>query len=284
MYRLGSSERVDLPLAVVIGAGAMGMAVARRLAQQHRVLLADINAPLVEERVAAMRSEGCDASSIVCDVTSVASVQTLAATVGEKGGLAALAHVAGLSPSLGDFRSIMRVNLRGAALVADALLPLTRQGSAAVLIASLAAHNFTPVAEVLEILRDPTSEDLVERLQSAVGQERATPQIAYAYSKWAMLSLVRRSATAWGERGARIMSLSPGLIATTQGALEFQKSEGKQRLFQLSPMCREGTMLEIADAVEFLLSPRASFISGSDLLVDGGLCAAVSQKQASLTL
>ena len=278
MYRIGSSERADLPLAVVIGAGAMGMAVARRLAQQHRVLLADINGPHVEDRVSAMRGEGCDASSIVCDVTEFQSVQALAGAVTEKGGLGVLAHVAGLSPSLGDFRSIMRVNLRGAALVAEALLPLARQGSAAVLIGSLAAHNFTPSNEVIEILHKPTADDLVVRLESAVGSECATPQMAYVYSKWGILSLVRRSANNWGARGARIVSLSPGLIATTQGALEFQKSEGKRRMFQLSPLKREGTMLEIADAVEFLASPRASFISGTDLLVDGGLSSALSQK------
>jgi NAD(P)-dependent dehydrogenase (short-subunit alcohol dehydrogenase family) len=278
MYRIGSSERADLPLAVVIGAGTMGMAIARRLAQQHRVLLADINGPHVEDMVSRMQSEGCDASAIVCDVTDSASVQSLAAVVAEKGGLGVLAHVAGLSPSLGNFRSILRVNLRGAALVADALLPLTRQGSVAILIASLAAHNFTPSDKIAEILRTPAADDLVERLESAVGVDGATPQIAYVYSKWAMLSLVRRSAANWGARGARIVSLSPGLIATTQGALEFQKSEGKRRMFQLSPLQREGTMLEIADAVEFLASPRASFISGTDLLVDGGLSAALAQK------
>jgi NAD(P)-dependent dehydrogenase (short-subunit alcohol dehydrogenase family) len=278
MYRIGSSERADLPLAVVIGAGAMGMAIARRLAQQHRVLLADINGPHVEERAAAMRGEGCDVSSIVCDVTALPSVQTLAAAVSEKGGLGVLAHVAGLSPSLGNFHSIMRVNLRGAALVAEALLPLARHGSAAVLISSLAAHNFRPSDEAIEILNNPTADDLAERLERTLGSAAATPQMAYPHSKWGLMSLVRRSTANWGARGARIVSLSPGLIATTQGALEFQKSEGKRRMFQHSPLKREGTMLEIADAVEFLASPRASFISGTDLLVDGGLSSALSQK------
>ncbi len=278
MYRIGSSERADLPLAVVIGAGTMGMAIARRLAQQHRVLLADINGSHVESCVSQMRGEGCDASAIVCDITDRASVLALAAVVAEKGGLGVLAHVAGLSPSLGDFRSIMRVNLRGAALIADALLPHARQGSAAILIASLAAHSVTPSDNLIDILRNPTAEDLVEQLERVMGSNAATPQVAYAYSKWAMLLFVRRKAAAWGVRGARIVSLSPGLIATTQGALEFQKSEGKRRMFEHSPLKREGTMLEIADAVEFLASSRASFISGTDLLVDGGLNAALTQK------
>ena len=74
-----------------------------------------------------------------------------------------------------------------------------------------------------------------------------------------------------GGLGARIVSLSPGLIATPQGAREFEKSAGKMKLYERTPLGREGTMLEIADAIEFLASDRASFISGTDLLVDGGL-------------
>ena len=142
MYTLGSSERADLSLAVVIGAGTMGMAVARRMAQRHRVLLADLRGDHAEVQAAAMRAEGCDVRAIACDVTDPAAVAALAARVAELGGLGVLAHVAGLSPSLGDYTTIMRVNLGGVALVAEALLPLARPGSAAVLISSLAAHNF----------------------------------------------------------------------------------------------------------------------------------------------
>lgn len=271
MYRLGSSDRPDLPLAVVIGAGTMGTAVARRMTQRRRVLLADIDGARAEARAAAMREEGCDVRAMACDVTDACAVAALAGRVGELGGLGALVHVAGLSPSLGDYATIMRVNLRGVALVAKAMLPLARQGSAAILIASLAAHNFRPADDVVAILRDPAAPDLAERLAQAIGAEAATPQMAYVYSKWGILSYARTQAARWGEKGARIMSLSPGLIATSQGALEFEKSQGKKAMYARTPLAREGTMLEIADAVEFLASGRASFISGTDLLVDGGL-------------
>ena len=270
-YILGSSERADLPLGVVIGAGTMGMAVARRLAQRCRVLLADIDGARAEAGAAMLRGEGCDARAIACDVTDPAAVAALAARVAELGGLGTLAHVAGLSPSLGDYAGIMRVNLMGVALVAEALLPHARPGSAAILIASLAAHNFRPSDEAVAVLRDPAAPDLAERLAAVIGAEAATPQMAYVYSKWGVLSYARTQAARWGERGARIVSLSPGLIATTQGALEFEKSAGKRAMYEKTPLAREGTMLEIADAVEFLASERASFISGTDLLVDGGL-------------
>lgn len=120
------------------------------------------------------------------------------------------------------------------------------------------------------MLAQPNAPDLAERLAAVLGDD-ATSAMAYTHSKHGLLLYARRQAAAWGARGARIVTLSPGLIASPQGALEFAQSEGKRRMFAASPLQREGTMLEIADAVDFLASPRASFISGTDLLVDGGL-------------
>jgi NAD(P)-dependent dehydrogenase (short-subunit alcohol dehydrogenase family) len=273
---IGTSTRPDHPLAVVIGAGALGMAVARRLALGHRVLLADIDGGTAETRARQMRDEGCDASAIACDVTVAQSVADLAAAVADRGGFRALTYVAGLSPSAAGFRAILRVNLMGAARVCEALLPLAGQGSATVLVSSLAAHGYHPAPDVIEVLRDPGAEDLADRL-AAVMAEQAIPQLAYPLSKWGMNFYARRQAARWGERGARIVSLSPGLIATPMGALEFEKSPGKRAMYEKSPLRRECTMIEIADVAEFLVSPRASFISGTDILVDGGLNGALRE-------
>ncbi len=276
MHVIGTSDRPDLPLAVVAGAGALGMALARRLAQQHRVLLADVDGERAEANAETMRGEGSDAQGIACDVTLPDAVALLSDEVARCGGLGVLAYVAGLSPSAASFDAIIRVNLMGAARVCEALLPQTRPGSAAVLISSLAAHGHPPSAEVQTLLREASSPDLAERLVAAMG-DQATPPMAYAVSKWGMNQYCRIQATAWGERGARIVSLSPGLIATPMGALEFEKSPGKRAMYEKSPLKRECTMLEIADALEFLVSSRASFISGTDLLVDGGLGAALAE-------
>jgi len=276
MHIIGTSARPDLPLAVIAGAGALGMAMARRMAQNYRVLLADIDAERTEANAAAMRAEGCDAAALACDVTDPDAVMALADEVGARGGLGALVYVAGLSPSAASFEAIMRVNLIGAARVCEVLLPHTRPGSAAVLISSLAAHGLTPSPELQELLRDAAADDLPARLQSAMG-DQATSQMAYVLSKWGMNQYARRSAATWGARGARIVSLSPGLIATPMGALEFEKSAGKKAMYEKTPLSRECTMLEIGDALEFLVSSRASFISGTDLLVDGGLHAAMSE-------
>lgn len=272
---IGTSARPDHPLAVVVGAGALGMAVARRLALAYRLLLVDIDGDAAEARAAQMRAEGCDATAIACDTTNAALVAGLAEAVAGHGGFRALVYVAGLSPSAASFPAIVRVNLMGAARVCEALLPLAGQGSAAVLISSLAAHGAPPAPEVVELLKRPSAEDLAERAAAAMG-ELATPPMAYVISKWGMNLYARREAANWGARGARIVSLSPGLIATPMGALEFEKSAGKRAMYEKSPLRRECTMLEIADVTEFLVSTRASFISGTDILVDGGLAASLA--------
>lgn len=271
---VGTSARPDLPLAVIVGAGGMGMAIARRLGQRYRLLLADRNAGHLERSVVALRQEGHDAVGSLCDVTDPDAVGALAQRTGELGPMRVLAHVVGLSPSMGDWRALMAVNLVGAARVADAMLPLASSSTAAIFIASLAGHRAPPEGRIVALLDRPLEPDFLDALQAAL-TEPATAGLAYQHSKWALIRMCRQRAPAWGARRARIVSLSPGLIATPMGALEFERQPMKYDLLAKTPLEREGTMLEVADAVEFLASDRASFISGTDLLVDGGIAAAL---------
>jgi NAD(P)-dependent dehydrogenase (short-subunit alcohol dehydrogenase family) len=249
------------------------MAVARRLGERYRVLLTDIDAGRLEQRAATLRDEGHDVHSAACDITDRSSVASLAAAVREHGPLRVLAHVAGLSPSMADWQTIMRVNLLGARHVETALLPLAARGTAAIFIASTAGHMLAPAPEVLALLDEPDGPDFLERLDELTGG--MTPVKAYQLSKFALIRLCGRRAAEWGRQGARIVSLSPGLIATPMGALEFKRQPAKYDLLAKTPLQREGTMPEIADAVEFLASDRATFITGIDLLVDGGITAAL---------
>jgi NAD(P)-dependent dehydrogenase (short-subunit alcohol dehydrogenase family) len=271
---VGASARPDLPLAVIVGAGGMGMAIARRLGERYRLLLADCDGGHLEQRVAALRHEGHDAVGLICDVTDAAAVGALAHRTAELGPMRVLAHVVGLSPSMGDWRTLMAVNLVGATLVADAMLPLCAQGTAAIFIASLAGHRPPPEERIIALLDRPLEPRFLDELQAAL-TEPATSSLAYQHSKWALIRMCQRRAPAWGARQARIVSVSPGLIATPMGALEFERQPMKYDLLAKTPLQREGTMLEVADAVEFLASDRASFISGTDLLVDGGIAAAL---------
>jgi NAD(P)-dependent dehydrogenase (short-subunit alcohol dehydrogenase family) len=271
--KTGSNDRPDLPLAVVVGAGGMGMAVARRLGQRYRILLTDINVARLESNTKSLCSEGHDAIAVACDITDVNSVSNLASAVSAAGPLRVLAHVAGLSPSMADWQTIMRVNLLGARLVEQALLPLAGSGTAAIFISSLAGHLPPPASEILTLLDKPLDPDFLDQLEAALGE--VTTTLSYQLSKVALIRLCEQRAFVWGKVGARILSLSPGLIATPMGALEFERQPIKFDLLAKTPLQREGTMLEIADAVEYLASDRASFISGTDILVDGGIAAAL---------
>lgn len=282
LMKTGTSERPDLPLAVVIGAGGMGVSAARRLGDHYRVLLADIDAARAEERAAVMRDDGYDAQSLRCDITDPVSVDRLAETAAAAGPFRAVAHVAAKSPSMGSWREILTLNLIGAAHVERALLPLAKQGSAVVFVSSVAAYLMPdPGQEVLALLDDPLAPGFLEALEKLVAEQ--TPGMAYSLAKLALIHMCERRASAWGRRGARIVSMSPGMIATPMGALEFAGAarNSKLELLERSPLGREGTMIETADAIDFLVSDRASFITGIDLLVDGGVAAAMRFPQES---
>jgi NAD(P)-dependent dehydrogenase (short-subunit alcohol dehydrogenase family) len=264
----------DRPLAVVVGAGGMGMAVGRRIGASHRLVLVDRDEAHLERQVDALGGEGHDVVGAPCDVTDPAAVAEVADRARASGDVRSLVHVVGLSPSMGDGPTILRVNLLGARSVADAFAAVMAPGGAAVFVASVAGHGAEP-DEALRAALDQPPPATVDAVTRALGGT-LTPELAYVWSKWAIIRMCRLRAPAWGERGVRIVSLSPGMIATPMGAREFAAQPAKRALFELTPLGREGTMLEIADAVDFLVSDRASFVTGTDLLVDGGLAAATS--------
>ena len=273
----GTNERPGLPIALVIGGGGMGMSTARRLGQSHRVVLASQSAKKNAEREAALREDGIDAVAVQCDVTDPASVAELREFVARRGPLRTLAHVAGLSPSAGDWRELFGVNLIGTALMERACLELATQGTAAVFVSSSAGHLAVPPGpEILAVLDDPLTPGFFGRLDRLIMSEEQTPLQAYRLSKHALNRMCRRRAPAWGAKGARIVSMSPGPIATPMGARELEgpSRDVKLNLMRQLPIAREGTMVETADAIEFLASDKASYITGIDLLVDGGLVAA----------
>lgn len=270
-YVIGSNVRPGRRLAVVVGAGALGVAVARRLGERYRLLLADKDQDVLTEKLHELRAEGYDPLICQCDVTDPAAVHALAAESGRAGPIGVLAHVVGLSPSMGSFRDILAVDFVGAALVEEAILAHVSMGTAAVFVSSIAGHMGID-DDLLRAVEETPLADVVDVLQRRLG-DAATPQLAYCLAKAAVIRLCRRRASAWGSRGARIVSISPGLIATPMGALEFRHEPNKHRLLAVTPLCREGSMLEVADAIGFLASDQASFITGTDLLIDGGLTA-----------
>ena len=263
---------------VVTGAArGMGFAAARRMADAVDVLL------VVDRDENGARAAADELSATTrtvpaaLDVTDADGMAGLREQVAAEGTLRAVAHAAGISPTMADWRTVIRVDLVGTALLLDALGPLVQPGTAAVCFASMAAHmaadHVDPAVDVA--LDAPLDDQLLERLREAAGEMVEDPGAAYGLAKRGVQRLVRREAVAWGERGGRVNSVSPGMIDTPMGRQEFDAQPMMKVMLDMTPLAREGTADELADAVAFLLSDRASFVTGTDLLVDGGVVAAL---------
>jgi NAD(P)-dependent dehydrogenase (short-subunit alcohol dehydrogenase family) len=257
------------------GAGGMGRACARRFAAAgDRVVAADLAPAALDKLRAELAAEGLAIETCPCDVSDAAAVSALFAHLAASGPVGAIVHTAGLSGTMGTWQRVMQVNLVGTARILEAALPHVGPGSAAVCIASLASYASPPVAEVSEVMREPLAPDLLERLASIPGIAW-DPNTAYSHSKIGVRQLVARSAAAWGQRGARVVSISPGIIDTPMSTAEYAANPMMREMSRLTPLGRDGRADEIASAAEFLCSPAASYISGSDVLVDGGVAAAL---------
>ena len=253
------------------GSGGMGKACARLLGKRGAVIIADIKEPDVAAAATELRAQGLDVTPAVCDVSSADSVAALAHKAAAAGQVRALVHTAGLSPTMADWRRIMSVNLVGSALIEQAFLPLMAQGGAAVFIASMAGHTAQHGSATYSLLDDPMRPNLLSDLEAVVGAGAIDPGAAYGLSKQGVIQLCQRVCLAWAKQGARINSISPGLIDTNMGRLEAAHQEMMAVMLQKTPVGRWGTAQEIAQVADFLCSDGASFVTGIDILVDGGM-------------
>jgi NAD(P)-dependent dehydrogenase (short-subunit alcohol dehydrogenase family) len=255
----------------------MGLACAQRLADRvDHLLLVDLDGGSVTAAAGGIASAAA-LEPFVLDVTDREGLATLAARVADLGRLGPVAHAAGISPTMADWRRIFAVDLIGTALLADALRPLATTGTAIVCFASMAAQLGGSMAtpQIDAVLDDPLDDQFFERLHDAVGTSIEDTGTAYMLAKRGVQRFVQREAMRLGPRGARICSVSPGIIDTPQGRQEADAQEVMKSLTEMSALRREGQPSELAAVVAFLLSDEASFITGTDVLVDGGVCAAV---------
>jgi NAD(P)-dependent dehydrogenase (short-subunit alcohol dehydrogenase family) len=274
-------------IAVTGGAGGIGLACARALAARAGpLLLVDIDEEGLERAVGQLRAQGARARGAPCDVADPDSVAKLVETLRAAGGLGALVHTAGISPMMAGWREVLEIDLVGTARLLEAVLPLTDAGSVAVCIASVAGYMATTVSPRVDAVLDaPLDPAFLDRLAAAAGGPPDSSQ-AYILAKRGVIRLCERLAAAWGSRGARIVSLSPGLIDTGMGRLELEHQPVMKSQVELTPLKRApapgqsalpGRAEEIASVVAFLCSDAASFVSGCDIRVDGGLMAALHQ-------
>lgn len=264
----------DVRVMVVTGLGGMGLAAAKRIGSGMTVVLADVDPTTLSAAAEALRAEGYRVVEQATDVSDPASVTALADTAASAGRVEVLVHTAGLSPVQASVEAILRVDLLGTALVLDAFGGVISPGGAGVCIASMAGTMY-PVDADLERRMAVTPTDQLLALPELSAGAIPDPGTAYGLSKRANQVRVRAASVPWGRRGARVNSISPGIILTPMGSAELAGPSGQfmQQMIDSSGTGRPGTPHDIASAVEFLAGPAASFVTGTDLLVDGGAVA-----------
>ena len=263
-------------IVVVIGAGAMGAACARRLGPGYQVLLADNNADRLSAVTDEMRTDGFDVRTALVDVTDRDSIAQLAGGVQGAGRLKTLVHTAGVSEGMGQAETIFAVDTLGVVNVLDCFEPVLSPGTVGIFIISMAADllSLRPTpgwTDELEkrIIASPPRE-LLALLTSVLPENH---RFVYWQAKRAARLRVHAAAHAWTAHGARLMTISPGVISTAMTAMELPRVPEMRRFIELAG--RIGTVEDIANAAQFLASDLGSFLNGSDLLLDGGTIAAL---------
>ncbi|MDB5803079.1 MAG: short-chain dehydrogenase [Betaproteobacteria bacterium] len=261
---------------VVIGAGSIGQAIARRVSAGKHVLLADLKLENARAAAEVLSDAGFDNSVAVVDVSSRASVQALVKIATGLGRVTGLIHAAGVSPSQASPATILKVDLYGTALVLEEFGNVIAEGGAGVVIASQSGHRLGALtAEQNKQLATTPTEELLA-LPMLQPEQVKDSLHAYQLSKRGNSLRVMAEAVRWGKRGARINTISPGIIFTplARGELSGPRGEGYRRMINASAAKRGGTPDEVGTVGALLMGPDGGFITGSDFLMDGGVTAA----------
>lgn len=259
---------------VVIGAGSIGQAIARRISAGKHVLLADLRQQNAEAAAKVLSDAGFEVSVQTVDVSSRDSVQALAGKASAIGKISGLIHAAGVSPTQASPATILKVDLYGTALVLEEFGNIIARGGAGVVIASQSGHRLPALTP--EQNKSLATSPADELLALPFLQQVIDPLHAYQISKRGNSLRVMAEAVRWGKRGARINTISPGIIITplAKDELNGPRGAGYRRMIELCPAGRAGTPDEVGVVAAFLMGAEGTFITGSDFLMDGGVTAA----------
>lgn len=261
---------------VVIGAGSIGQAIARRVGAGKHVLLADLREETASAAAKTLSDAGFEVSTASVDVASRESVAALIGTCASLGSVSGLIHAAGVSPTQASPATILQVDLYGTALVLETFGEIIARGGSGVVISSQSGHRLPALtADQDKALAMTPAADLLAL--PMLQPERITDSLhAYQLAKRGNSLRVMAEAVRWGKRGARINAISPGIIFTplARDELAGPRGAGYRRMIALSAVGRGGTPDEVGNVGALLMGPDGAFISGSDFLMDGGVTAA----------
>ena len=258
---------------VLIGAGLIGLAIARRISIGKHLVIADYSQKNIDSVREILENSGYETSGIIVDISSKDSIKNLVKFAQEKGEVKNLIHAAGVSPSQASIQRIVEVDLFGTAVILEEFGNIIKDGGSGVVISSQSGYRLpalteqedralatTPVDELLNL-------DIVKNIKDTLH--------AYQISKRCNGLRVKAEANHWAERGARVNTISPGIIMTplAKDELTGERAEFYQNMLANIPAGRVGVADEIAELADLLLTDRGSFITGSDFLIDGGATA-----------
>ena len=261
---------------VVIGAGSIGQAIARRVSAGKRILLADLRQENADAAAKTLIDAGFNVTTAIVDVASRASAHALVEKAASLGEVSGLIHAAGVSPSQATPETILKVDLYGTALVLEEFGKVIAHGGSGVVIASQSGHRLPPLLTEQNAALATTPVDELLKLPVLQPNQVKDPLHAYQLSKRGNSLRVMAEAVRWGKRGARINTISPGIIITplANNALAGPRGPGYRRMIDACAAKRAGTPDEVGSVGALLMGPDGAFITGSDFLMDGGVTAA----------
>ena len=260
-------------IAVLVGAGSIGLAIIRRIGVGKHIVLADYNIGNAERAAKTLEGAGFECSAVECDLGSRESILSLVEYATSKGEVQNVVNAAGVSPSQAPVEEILRVDMYGTSVLLEEFGKVIADGGSGVIISSQSGHRLGALSQEQS---DALAMTPVEQLLSLPFVKSINDTLkAYQYSKRCNVLRVAFEACRWAKRNATINSISPGIIITplANDELHGPRKEGYLKMIEGMPARRAGTPDEVGDLAEFLMSSRGRFITGSDFLIDGGCTA-----------
>lgn len=267
------AQKKDVML--LTGAGQIGMAIARRMGYGMKIIIGDKRLENAETIADIMNKVGFDAVPLAMDLSSRDSIKEMIAEAKKFGEIKMLVNAAGVSPSQASIETILKVDLYGTAVLLEEVGKVIAEGGVGVTISSQSGHRMPALTPEQDRLLAMTPADNILSLEMLQPENIKDTLHAYQMAKRCNVKRVMAESIKWGKRGARINSISPGIIVTPLAIDEFNGPRGDfyKNMFAKCPAGRPGTADEVANVAELLMRPKGTFITGADFLIDGGATA-----------